>query len=68
MIGVSSFRSRGFYLIPVESPVGPRRAQACSSGLPCGHNTLDSPVWLIAFILGACLEVLFLSTTSGAMY
>jgi len=30
------------------------RAQACSFGLPRGHHTLDSPIWVIPLLLGTC--------------
>ena len=41
----------------MESPLGLRRTQARSFVLPFGHNTLNSPIWLVPFLLGACIEV-----------
>jgi hypothetical protein len=42
----------------MESPVGLRRTQACSSHLPLGHNNLDSLIWIVTFLPGTCIEVL----------
>ena len=44
-------------------------SKACPFGLPCGYNSLHPTVWFVAFLLGACLEVLLylLCTPSAAM-
>ncbi len=56
--GVSLLHGRGYYRIPMESPVRPRRTQARSLVLPCGHNPRDTLVRSVPFLLGACSKVL----------
>ena len=68
IIGLTSLRGRGCHLIPVESPVRSHRPKACPFGLPCGHDSFNPTVWLVALLLGACLKVLlYLCSFSGAM-